>query len=92
LRSEARLLKSELIRLYLRADDLLCNSQDVEDVARLREWARVVFSWLSGAHPPVGHFSLTEAKHDLEARHIERALDEAGGCVSRAAKVLGMKH
>ncbi|MDQ5828099.1 MAG: hypothetical protein M3441_28625, partial [Chloroflexota bacterium] len=68
------------------------DTQDVEDVARLRECARVVFGRLSGAHLPVGHFSLAEAKHDIEARYIERALEEAEGSVSRAAKLLGMKH
>lgn len=87
-----RLLESELVRLYLRADDLLSDSQDVEDITRLRECARIVFNRLSGAHLPVGRFSLTDAKHDLEARYIEHALGEAGGSVSRAAKMLGMEH
>ena len=87
-----RLQESELVRLYLRADELLRGTQDVEDVARLRECVRIVFGRLSGAHLPVGSFSLTEAKHDLEARYIERALEESGGSVSRAAKLLGMEH
>lgn len=87
-----RLQESELVRLYLRADELLRDTQDVEDVARLRECARVVFGRLSGAHLPAGSFSLIEAKYDLEAQYIERALEESGGSVSRAAKLLGMEH
>lgn len=86
-----RLHETELVRLYLRADELLSNSQDVDDVSRLRECAKTVFNRLSGAYLP-GSVSITEAKSDLEARYIEWALDWAEGSVSRAAKLLGMKH
>ena len=80
------------MRLYLRADDLLKDTQGVDDVARLRACARVVISRLRKAHLPVGLFSLAKAKHDLEARYIERALEEAEGSVTRAAKMLGLKY
>lgn len=38
------------------------------------------------------NFSLHGAVHDLEARFIERALEDAEGSVSRAAKLLGLEH
>jgi tetratricopeptide (TPR) repeat protein len=87
-----RLPESELLRLYLRADDLLKATQDVEDVARLRACARSVIKRLVGAHLRDRNFSLHGAVHDLEARFIERALEEAEGSVSRAANLLGLEH
>jgi tetratricopeptide (TPR) repeat protein len=89
---EDRLRESELVRLYLRADDLLKDTQGVDDVARLRACARLVINRLRKAHLPVGRFTLAEAKLDLEARYIGRALEEAEGSVTRAAKMLGLKH
>lgn len=38
------------------------------------------------------NFSLHGTPHDLEARFIAQALDEAGGSVSRAAKLLGVGY
>jgi tetratricopeptide (TPR) repeat protein len=87
-----RLPESELLRLYLRADDLLKATQDVEDVARLRACARSVIKRLVGAHLHDRNFSLHGAVYDLEARFIERALEEAEGSVSRAATLLGLEH
>jgi tetratricopeptide (TPR) repeat protein len=86
-----RLKEAELVRHYLHADELLRDTQDVDDMARLRDCARIVFNRLSGAHLP-GSVTLTEAKTDLEAQYIEWALERSEGSVSRAAKLLGMKH
>ncbi|MFL6284262.1 MAG: helix-turn-helix domain-containing protein [Pyrinomonadaceae bacterium] len=38
------------------------------------------------------HFSFYGAVQELEARLIEQALEEAGGSIVRAAKLLGLKH
>ncbi len=88
----ARLPESELLRMYLRADELLKATQDVEDVARLRACARVVIRRLIGPQLHDRNFSLHGAVHDLEAKLIARALEEAEGSVSRAAKLLGLDH
>jgi transcriptional regulator with GAF, ATPase, and Fis domain len=37
-------------------------------------------------------FSLYGAVHELGARLVEQALEETGGSVARAAKMLGLKH
>jgi tetratricopeptide (TPR) repeat protein len=87
-----RLPESELLRLYLRVDELLKDTQDVEDIARLRACARLVIKRLSGPRLRERNFSLHGAVHDLEARFIERALEDAEGSVSRAAKLLGLEH
>lgn len=87
-----RLPEAELLRLYLRADELLKGTQDVEDVDRLRACARLVVKRLAGARLRDRNFSLHGTIHDLEARFIERALEEAEGSVSRAAKLLGLEH
>jgi tetratricopeptide (TPR) repeat protein len=89
---EGRLPESELLSAYLRADDLLRGTQDVEDMARLRACARLVIKRLMGPRLRDQSFSLNDAVYELEARFIERALEEAEGSVSRAAKLLGLKH
>jgi transcriptional regulator with PAS, ATPase and Fis domain len=38
------------------------------------------------------NFSLYSAVQSLEAKLIRQALEEAGGSVTRAAKLLGLKH
>lgn len=83
---------SEVYELYQRADGLLQGAQDVETLARLRACARVVMRGLAG--PKLEHkgFSLYDAVHDFEARLIEQALDEAGGSVTKAARLLGLTH
>ncbi|MCA1616799.1 MAG: tetratricopeptide repeat protein [Acidobacteria bacterium] len=88
----ARLPESELLTLYLRADELLKGTQDIEDVARLRACARLVIKRVGGVRLRGRNFSLHGAIHDLEARFIERALEDSEGSVSRAAKLLGLEH
>ncbi|HLM57217.1 MAG TPA: hypothetical protein VK422_13975, partial [Pyrinomonadaceae bacterium] len=87
-----RLSKSELAELYRRADELLKETQDAEDVARLRACARLVITGLSGAQIHEKDFSLQGAVHELESRLIEYALEIESGSVSRAANRLGVKH
>lgn len=87
-----RLSSAEIYNVYARADRLLKDTQDAGDVARLRSCARIAMRRLAGLRPHDQNFTFYNAVHELEARLIEQALEEAGGSVSRAAKLLGMRH
>ncbi len=76
----------------LRADELVKASQDAEEIARLRASARIIVKRMAGVRLSDRNFSLHGAVHDLEARFITQALDETGGSVTRAAKLLGLGH
>jgi CheY-like chemotaxis protein len=89
---EARLAESELCSVYLRADTLLKNTQDAEEITRLRACAGVVVRRLSISHTKPGDedFSLPDAVLAYEEKLIEQALELAGGKLSHAAKRLGV--
>ncbi len=87
-----RLTDSELAEVYRSADELLRDTQDAEDIARLRACGRVVVRRLSGMQMHDRNFSFYDAVHELEARLIEKALELESGSVSRAARRLGLKH
>ena len=87
-----RLHDLEVYETYVRADGLLRETQDAEAVARLRTCASVVMRRLAGPQLGDGGFTLFGAVHDYEARLIERALEEAGGSVTKAARRLGLTH
>jgi DNA-binding NtrC family response regulator len=70
----------------------LKGTQDAEDKERLRACALIVIKRLSGVQLHDKNFTLYGAVHELEARLIEQALEETGGSVTRAAKLLGLKH
>lgn len=91
----------ELVVTYERADDLLKATQDAETIARLRACAHRVIAACDAALPDKSkisraniwaNFSLAERVRAYEARYIRRALIEAQGSVSRAARLLGLKH
>jgi tetratricopeptide (TPR) repeat protein len=82
----------ELQDLYRRADRLLKDTQNAEETARLRACARVVIRRLSGVQLSEKNFTLFSAVHEFEAKFITQALEESGGSVTRAAKLLGMRH
>ena len=84
--------QKELYELYVRADDLLKDTQDLEDVARLRACARIVMRRLSGVQLHDKNFTFHGAVHEFEAKIIEQALEETGGSVTRAARLLGISH
>jgi CheY-like chemotaxis protein len=88
---EARLSADEVYETYRRADSLLARTQDAEDIARLRDCARLVMCRFANVALPEG-FSLPRAVRAYEARFVEQALIEEGGSVSRAARRLGVKH
>jgi DNA-binding protein Fis len=87
-----RLSEMELTKVYRRADELLKGTQDAEDKERLLAGARVVIKRLTGVELHDKNFSLYGAVQELEARLIGQALEETGGSVTRAAKLLGLKH
>ena len=87
-----RLAGPELARVYARADELLRDTQDADDIQRLRACSRAVVRRLSGAQLHEKDFSFYGAVHELEANLIEQALEMESGSVSRAARRLGLKH
>jgi DNA-binding NtrC family response regulator len=76
----------------MEADRLLKETQDAEDVARLRACAPVVMKRLTTARLGDKNFTLPRAVHEFEAKLIGRALEESGGSVTRAARLLGITH
>jgi DNA-binding protein Fis len=82
----------ELLEVYRRADRLLEETRHAETSARLRDCARIVMRRLAGVQPGDESFTLFEAVHEIEARLIARALEEAEGSVTRAAQMLGLRH
>ena len=87
-----RLRPDEVYDTYVRADRLLKDTQDAEAVGRLRACARVVMKRLTTVQFGDKNFTLPGAVHGFEAKLIERALDEAGGSVVGAARILGLTH
>jgi tetratricopeptide (TPR) repeat protein len=95
---------AEIYATYRRADELLRGAQPTEILQRLRRAAQCVLSKqseriaeeMSPAQTQETetasvweNFSLKEEVRRLEERYIERALNEAEGRVSHAAKLLG---
>jgi tetratricopeptide (TPR) repeat protein len=87
-----RLPPAEVHEAYLRADGLLKDTQDAEAVARLRACARVVMRRLAETPIHEKNFSLYGVVHEFEARLIGQALEESGGSVTKAARLLGITH
>lgn len=87
-----RLRPSEVYEAYVRADRLLKETQDAEDIARLRASARVVMRRLTTVPFGDKNFTFPGAVHEFEANLIERALEESGGSVVAAARLLGLTH
>jgi DNA-binding NtrC family response regulator len=54
--------------------------------------ARVVMRRLAGVPLRDRNFNLYSALREFEARLIEQALEEAGGGVTKAARLLGMRY
>jgi tetratricopeptide (TPR) repeat protein len=90
--SRRALLSEEVYELYCRADRLLRDAQHAESVARLRVCARIAMRRLAGVPFGDKNFTIFNAVHELETKLIVQALEEAGGSVTRAAKLLGVRH
>jgi tetratricopeptide (TPR) repeat protein len=89
---EERLSITELFDIYNRADELLKDTQDSEEIARLRACARIMSRRIIGVRLSDKDFVLPEAVHAYEARFIREALEAENGMVTRAAKRLGVGH
>jgi CheY-like chemotaxis protein/tetratricopeptide (TPR) repeat protein len=84
----------DLTVTYEHALDLLSSSKHPANKDRLLSCARRVLS-LAGIlpiFPTWENFSLNEVLRRYEARIIERALKDAGGIVTQAARLLGFKY
>jgi CheY-like chemotaxis protein len=97
----ARINERDLLEAYQRADGLLKETQDAETVARMRACAARIASARLGAlrRPPPRsrtyfwtNFNLMERVRAYEARYIRRALVEAQGSVTNAARLPGIDH
>jgi tetratricopeptide (TPR) repeat protein len=87
-----RMKPDEVYGAYMRADRLLKDTQEAENIARLRACARVVMKRLAVVQFGDKNFTLQGAVHQFEAKLIERALDEASGSLTKAARLLGISH
>jgi tetratricopeptide (TPR) repeat protein len=87
-----RLRPTEVQDAYMWANRLLKDTQDAEDTARLRECACIVMKRLTTVQFGDKNFTLPGAVHEFESKLIERALDEAGGSLTNAARLLGITH
>jgi CheY-like chemotaxis protein len=91
---DTRLSESDLYTTYRRADEWLKETQDAEEIARLRACARIVTRRLHAPHAKLSDevFSLPDAVLAYEERFIEQALELEGGVLTRAAKRLGISR
>ncbi|MCA1566624.1 MAG: response regulator [Acidobacteria bacterium] len=96
-----RIDEHELLDAYERAHNLLKETQDAETITRLRACALRIVSdrRASLSQRRVrslvdfwANFNLTERVHTYEARYVRRALIDAQGSVTRAARLLGLQH
>jgi tetratricopeptide (TPR) repeat protein len=87
-----RLSARAVIDLYHRADELLKDPQDAEEITRLRACARIVTARAVGVRLSDEDFSLPEAVRVYEAEFIREALETEGGVVTHAASRLGISH
>lgn len=87
-----RLTRAEVYDAYLWADRLLKKTQDAEDLARLRACALIVMRRYADPEIHERNFSLYGAVHELEVKLIGQALDESGGSITKAARILGLPH
>jgi CheY-like chemotaxis protein/tetratricopeptide (TPR) repeat protein len=95
------LTERELLESYRRADKLLASTQDAETIARLRAFAARIVDARLMALPPRRYrstaefwagFNLPEKVHAYEARYIRRALIDAKGIITHAARLLGWDY
>jgi transcriptional regulator with GAF, ATPase, and Fis domain len=92
---EARsfLSPSEITEIYREADERLPNLLDQETVSRLRACARLsTANAAAGRTDNLSAGSFEQEVHKRESDLISAALAEAGGSVTRAARLLGLTH
>lgn len=96
-----RITEYELLEVYQRADNLLKATQDAETIKRLRSSVSDIIASRLGSIRPQrarslvdfwANFNLPEKVQAYEARYVQRALIDAEGSVTRAARLLGFSH
>jgi len=87
-----RLTPAEVYEAYQKAERLMKDSQDAEHKEWLLTCARIVMWRLSEPAIYGKNFSLYGAVQDFEAKLIGQALEETGGSVTKAARLLGLSH
>jgi CheY-like chemotaxis protein len=85
-----RLTNDEICETLDRAHTLLKRSKNPATRNRLGESAFRALSLIHTSRPDWTKFSLEQTLHGHEARYIQMALEDAGGVVSRAARLLGL--
>lgn len=88
------LLDDELLSIYARADNLLRDTRYPETHRRLLRCVRIILFLMGAAPEPPSweRFSFDRVRLRYEASIIDRALRDAGGLISRAAQLLGIKR
>jgi CheY-like chemotaxis protein/tetratricopeptide (TPR) repeat protein len=95
------LTERELLEAYRRADGLLKSTQDSDTLARLRACASCIADARIAGLPPHRYrstadfwagFNLPEKVLAYEARYIRRALIDAKGSITHAARLLGWDY
>jgi tetratricopeptide (TPR) repeat protein len=87
-----RLPPAEVYEAYQKAERLMKDSQDAEHKEWILACARIVMRRLSETPIYDKNFSLYGAVQDFEAKLIGQALEESGGSVTKAARLLGISH
>jgi tetratricopeptide (TPR) repeat protein len=83
---------SEITEIYKEADDRLPDLLEQETVSRLRACARLGSANTATHKKEEVRASFGEQVHQRESELISAALVEAGGSVTRAARILGLTH
>jgi tetratricopeptide (TPR) repeat protein len=87
-----RLPPAEVYETFQKADRLMKGTQDADDRELLLTCARIVMRRLSDPTIYEKTFSLYGAIQDFESKLIGQALEESGGSVTKAARLLGLTH
>lgn len=85
-----QLSDDEICQVLERAHDLLKDNKNTATRIRLTYCAFRALSMIHTFRPNWETFSLEQTLHRHEARYIQMALEDAGGIVARAARLLGL--
>jgi len=87
-----RLSSDEIYEVLERAHDLLKDSRSTTSRNRLIACLYRALSMIHTFRPDWNTFSLEQTLHRHEARYVQMALEDAGGIISRAARLLGLTY
>ncbi len=87
-----QLSDDEVSIIIERARDLLKDNPNPAIRERLLDCAFYVLSLVRTVHSNWTNYSYDRSVHRYEARQIRKALEDAGGVISQAARLLGLTH